>query len=740
MKGKKQEQSANSAVEQEDIDLASNLPILYPPISPIRSNYLVSGLYSYSLNIDRPLTPFPVKPFPPIDFKPIPGTAPFHSERAGMVEDPQALEFIKFRHVEKIRLDVDGRYPLSRVSGSINNGQQHWIAALTKIGDSSWSGKIYYTHGAAFPYAAVQVSAFASLFPSSRKISITYSGSGVASITREYKFESPYFHSVEFEFDAATGITPATSINTCDTSDRPASLPCETLSIEEVYRRAGFSVRKSGDDSIVPLAGAGANAKWSDSEMHDAMQAYWSRFANRAQWSMWVFFAAQHETGSSLGGIMFDDIGPNHRQGTAIFYDSFISNPEAYVPVAERAAWVQKMRFWTAVHEMGHSFNLAHAWQKSNPSSWIPLSNDPQSRSFMNYPFKVGSQSFFSTFEYRFSDQELHFMRHAPESFVQMGASAWFTDHGFSNANVSLDPSLQLTARVNKDSAVYEFMEPVTMELKLKNISSDPALLDDDLLSKGDNLVLIITKKGQPPKKWAPFSSACGKAGKKVLAPGESIYHSIFPSAGTNGWEMAEPGYYQIHVLLRLDGGEDLVSAPLTIRVAPPKGYEEEYLAQDYFSDGVGRTLNFDGSLFLESSNDILREVVARLPKSKAALHAQVALGEALARERKILKISGGGERLQSASQAGGAIKSLAADARQAGDNLGASLTKDMNAAAETLGHVDFNYYCSRYCHWLDAQGEKKVAGATGANMLKVLDKRGVAPHVLEQIKNNLPK
>jgi hypothetical protein len=46
------------------------------------------------------------------------------------------------------------------------------------------------------------------------------------------------------------------------------------------------------------------------------------------------------------GGIMFDDIGPNHRQGTAIFIDSFIS--QAPAGDANAAAWVRRMRVYRA--------------------------------------------------------------------------------------------------------------------------------------------------------------------------------------------------------------------------------------------------------------------------------------------------------------------------------------------------------------------------------------------------------
>ncbi len=89
------------------------------------------------------------------------------------------------------------------------------------------------------------------------------------------------------------------------------------------------------------------------------------------------------------------------------------------------------MAFWTAVHEMGHGFNLAHAWQKALGNPWIPLANQPEARTFMNYPFNVagGETAFFSDFRFRFTDDELVFMRHAPRRFVQVGNANWFDNH-----------------------------------------------------------------------------------------------------------------------------------------------------------------------------------------------------------------------------------------------------------------------------------------------------------------------
>jgi hypothetical protein len=240
-----------------------------------------------------------------------------------------------------LRLDVDDNYPQMVASGTLGQGIQgnvHWIADLEPAGSSAWKGDIWYTDGntSAFPYTAVKV--VAQETRGQRQALVRFVQPALDLV---FEYASPCFHTVEFEFDHGDGTTPVTKIKTHAHPNRPATLPDEILSLQEVYRRAGFCVSTSSEESTVPLTGAGIGALWSDMEMHDAMQVFWSRFADASQWAMWVFFAGLHEADlptpwnpnpqpEDLGGVMFDDIGPNHRQGTAIFNDSFISNaPQA---------------------------------------------------------------------------------------------------------------------------------------------------------------------------------------------------------------------------------------------------------------------------------------------------------------------------------------------------------------------------------------------------------------------------
>ncbi|MCA1991949.1 MAG: hypothetical protein LDL41_07870, partial [Coleofasciculus sp. S288] len=529
----------------------------------MNEHHTFEELANFTPNPEEPI-PLPLpEPLPLPNPLPLPYPIPFPFRlfASGLYESiasfqPSPLSPPIILGKQELRLDVDRYHPQLVASGTNSSlffsNEVHWIANLTANGSNAWTGTIWYKDGnvASFPYTDVEIQATTSFFPDQRSATVTFSGGGASNLVRTYKYKSAYFRSVEFEFDSVEGTTAVSAIQTHAHPNRPATLPNENLSIETVFRRAGFDVKKSGGDGTIPIAGAGANARWSDMEMHDAMQTYWSRFADKPQWSMWVLFAALHEQGTSLGGIMFDDIGPNHRQGTAIFNNSFISN----APNGDAApdAWVQRMRFWTACHEMGHSFNLAHSWQKQHPpewgTPWIPLANEPEARSFMNYPYNVsgGQTAFFADFEYRFSNGELLFMRHAPARFVQMGNADWFDHHGFEQADVSLEPAFNLELRVNRKTALFEFLEPVVLELKLTNISSQPQLIEDKVLAMLDHMMVMIKQDRKPARRFVPYAQYCWRPEIKVLMPGESVYESLFVSAGNNGWDVAEPGYYTI--------------------------------------------------------------------------------------------------------------------------------------------------------------------------------------------------
>jgi hypothetical protein len=686
-------------LEPEDIDVVS-MAILKT----------VSGLYKTRLIVPPPLPPRPwPRPIPEVPPLPIPVPPRIEEAEVDLEEalgnPPWPLPLPRLR--AELRLDVDRFYPQMAASGVIRqglSGQTHWIARLTASGPDRWRGAIWFRDGslASFPYTSVDI-AVSRVSASARLIFSV--GGRAPTLTLVLAYHSPYFHPVDFEFDCAEGEQATTSVDTCAHPNRPTMLPCEQLTIPTVFRRAGFAVTTSAGGPV-PIAGAGVDAKWTDQEMHDAMQVYWSRFSSQSQWAMWVFFASLHETGTSLGGVMFDDIGPNHRQGTAIFTDSFVS--QAPAGDANPQAWVRRMLFWTACHEMGHAFNLAHSWQKSltyqGKGPWIPLADEPEARSFMNYPFRVngGQTAFFANFQYRFSDAELLFLRHAPERFVQQGNADWFDHHGFEQAEVEAEPKLKLTVRVNRERPLFEFLEPVVVELKLTNTSTEPELVEEKLLSRSEAMTVIVKKGKEPAREFIPYANYCWNPSRIVLMPGQSMYESLSVSAGQSGWNLAEPGNYIIQVALRFED-EDIVSEPLALRITPPQGVVEEELAQDFFTDEVGRIIALDGSRHLDQGNAVLHEVVAKLPARKVSIHAAVALGSAFARPYKLLQ-HGGADPRQPFS-----VQKLRPQA-EGKELLEKTLLRRAPASVETLGHIDYKDYVDRFSDLLASEGDSKDA------------------------------
>ena len=638
--------------------------------------------------------------------------------------------------IEVVRLDVDGRHPQMTLSGVRTlslTSRTHWIAELQSTGEDRWEGSIWLRDGNSFgmPHASVDVQVTRS-FANTPSLTLTFGGGGASGETHDYVFDSPFFRDVEFEYDTVEGSAAVTSINTHDHSNRPASLPAESITIEHSFERAGFRVAKSGDDGTIPLANAGVNGTWSDAEMHDAMQTFWSRFDSSAQWSMWVLFAASHDDGNSLGGIMFDDIGPNHRQGTAVFNDSFISQPP--IGDSQADAWVRRMKYWTAVHEMGHAFNLAHAWQKALGTPWIPLANEPEARSFMNYPFNVagGQTAFFRDFDYRFSDSELLFMRHAPERFVQMGNADWFDHHGFEHPEHHLEPSFALELRVNRESAVYEFMEPVNVELKLTNVTGQPKLVDRDGWAEG--AVVIIKKRLGEARQWVPFAQRCIEQQVVALEPGESLYEALLVSAGRNGWDLSEPGVYTLQAAMRIED-QPVVSNELRLKIHPPETHQEEVFAQDYFSDEVARALEFGGTRAMANAARAFETLVDQFPKHRAAIHAGVAIANVEAKDYKMLAMDDGDERsLRSAHELGARFRVVSGDKSVAVKAIENAVGKRMEVAAESMGHIRFRECIDQNCSIVSDENGPSSAASMMSEMRATLDKRNVLPSVLHSI------
>jgi hypothetical protein len=683
-----------------------HIPPVDPPVGPIAGGVQqTSGNGAKTQEPDQDGAASPLLPRPPI--RPLFGT-------------------------EELRVDIDGVKPTMTVSGTVTRlfgGRLTWIAHVAKDpATGAWTGPISYRDGTASlrPQSTVSVQLTGGpFFPLNRKAIATFSGGTGSSLTLTYNFDKAAFREVAFEYDTVSDATSVTSFNPASHPNHSPSAPSSTLTLESAYARLGIQVTKTGGDSVIPVP---AGTAWSDQEMHDAMQAHWSRWADAPQWAVWVLFARLHDQGTSLGGIMFDDIGVAQRQGTSIFSGSFIA--QAPAGEANPGPWVERMRFWTAMHEIGHTFNLAHSWQKSLGTAWVPLADEPSALSYMNYPFNypAGLDAFFAAFEYSFSPDELLFLRHAPERFVKMGAEPWFSNHGFEQEAfeqllAAVTGPLELELRVHRETS-FEFLEPVVAEIKLKNVSSTPTVVDDNVL-QGDGLAIVVSKDGGEAKRWLPFARYCTAPAPRVLQPGEAMYSSIFLSAGTGGWLVSDPGTYKVYAATEAKSGAALLSKPLNIVVDRPASSEAERLAGDVFTKEVAHSLAFGGSRVLAGANDTLQQVAEQLPESRAAVHANAVLGTPMTTDGKVLVLDGDGNEVVEVVEA-------APDAAR--EKLAAALG-DFDRAADSLGHIEVTQQTKRLAAVLEGEGDTSARSDLLNTSADALARRGVLPGVVEALR-----
>ena len=71
-----------------------------------------------------------------------------------------------------------------------------------------------------------------------------------------------------------------------------------------------------------------------------------------------------------------------------------------------------------------------------------------------------------------------------------------------------------------------------------------------DILDDGDDMIVIIKRRGSRARQWLPYARHCARTQPSVLLPDQSLRSTLFAAAGRNGWDLAEPGVYTVQVAI----------------------------------------------------------------------------------------------------------------------------------------------------------------------------------------------
>jgi hypothetical protein len=323
----------------------------------------------------------------------------------------------------------------------------------------------------------------------------------------------------------------------------------------------------------------------------------------------------------------------------------------------------------------------------------------------------------------------------------QLGTSATVTDLTQARGTVGTSlTSVDLRVSRNPDhqgAYRYGMLEPVIGELKLANSSTDPVMVDGNKLM-GDDLGIVIQREGETEARMhRPYMKYCMRPEPIALQPGEALYGQIVLSSGLGGWQMAEPGTYRVYAALRTTAAGtaasvagasagQVMAAPLMLRVERPASREQERLADDVCTDAVGRVLALGGSRVLHGANDVLRDVVDRIPDEAVAKHAAACLAMAETVPGKVIQDGGDGR--------GPRLELTAADL-ESGWQRAEQAYGDLNAAAETFGHIRLARNIEHIARSLDQQGKGEPATRLVSGLALTLESRRVKPGVVKRVR-----
>ncbi|QDU59945.1 hypothetical protein Pan216_07800 [Planctomycetes bacterium Pan216] len=359
-----------------------------------------------------------------------------------------------------------------------------------------------------------------------------------------------------------------------------------THDLKSALERAGIDVKWGGDwVEYEDLS----DETWSEAELNKVMKDRSEQLVNARDWRLYLFVAKRFRDPRTTG-IMFDVFG-RQRQGCALFEETRRS--------FSRPAEFPRDYLRTAMHEIGHAFNLRHSFDSKKKLGLKLLSS-----SYMNYPDRHahGSTAYWKDFDWDFDDEEMDFIRHGQFDRVVMGGAS-YSGHGQDNVALrsereSENDSLRLEIRLSpkERSRRFEFGEPIYIEAKLANRSNQPKVVEDTLAPEHLSTIYLVEKPDGTLYRHTPRQVRCGHDRELTLIPEANavIYESVCLSVDYRGQQFLVPGNYTIQAIHE-GHGRRLVSNALRIYVGFPDAVHEE-LVEPFFESDVIESLDLWGS------------------------------------------------------------------------------------------------------------------------------------------------
>ncbi len=539
----------------------------------------------------------------------------------------------------ELRVDVDRRRPLRRVSGDLyqRSGKTTKYYGSFVVNSPTVmvlkkavivKGRGSFTFPAGYPVVQITIPWRNFLQPQAPATVHFFTMGGSSGATFVCAFESIYFRTVRIEMDQVSDVTTPV-FSSYNTGSLPSGGPARNLSVVDAYAEAGIEMIPTSGNNVINVAEAGADTKWSDAELHASMQKYFTRWKDLEQWAVWLLAAQLHEMGSGLYGIMFDQQG-KQRQGCAVFHAG----------IGGTTADKLRLQLYTYVHELGHCFNLLHSWQKqyANP----PAPNRPSSLSWMNYPWKYpngGAAAFWNKFPFQFDNEEVIHLRHAFRNNIIMGGSNFAVGAALGR-EVMADPVQDesgLALSISTHQSSFALGEPVVLQIALGVTDSRGRRVHTWLHPNCGMVKVVIRKPSGEVVAYEPLIDHLVAGRESSIHRDDLVRDSAYIGFGKGGFYFDQPGHYRIRAAYAALDGSEVMSDIITVRVRYPVTAAEESLADLFMGDEQGTLLYLLGSddESLKSGNAAFDKVLEKHGKHPMANYVRLVKGVNAARDFK---------------------------------------------------------------------------------------------------------
>jgi hypothetical protein len=286
----------------------------------------------------------------------------------------------------------------------------------------------------------------------------------------------------------------------------------------------------------------------SDFHLHSSLGKLLAPFTSDKPAKVGMLLADQYQAAPDQYGVMFDtnvaagSYGP--RQGCALFLTPLQLNT-----VSDSFA---EFLAFTAIHELGHAFNLWHTdgaagFMQSHPqpANLDPKSFDPHQTDYLALAHDSALEHYVLPGESAFGDRP----------------SGWPSGDGSPFAGPER-AAREISLRINLSHSSFWSYEPVELNIQLAPTAGrkKPIAVPDEIDPGYPSFAIWITKPDGERFRFRSDRRFCSPNGERVIKPGRPYRRdiSVFRHAGQ--YTFRAPGRYEVQASVRLRSGQLVVS------------------------------------------------------------------------------------------------------------------------------------------------------------------------------------